>query len=80
MDSNSAVPINNNKEDSFKTSVGVHQDSVLSPVAFLIAGAEPLWYMCFTDDIDLMGGNKRELRDLTSRLEKVASGYGMESR
>ena len=32
----------------------------------------------FTDDIDLPGGSEEELQQLTEKLEKTATGYGME--
>ena len=34
--------------------------------------------MRFADDIDLLGGGKEELQQLTERLEKTAADYGME--
>ena len=32
----------------------------------------------FADDIDLMGGTKEELQELTDRLTTASSAYGME--
>ncbi len=41
-------------------------------------GGRPLCNLRFADNIDLMGGSEAELQDLTTRMEKSSSQYGME--
>ena len=41
-------------------------------------GGRQLCNLRFADDIDLIGRSEEELQDLTSRLEKSASAFGME--
>jgi len=92
----SAVFMNNHMGEFFKTTVGVRQGCLLSPVLFNIflenimtetlqnhhtsisIGGRPLCNLRFADDIDLMGGSKQELQNLTDRLSDRVSAYGME--
>ena len=39
----------------------------------IFIGGRPICNLRFEDDIDLMGGNKNELQDLTTRLKKGKS-------
>ena len=82
--------------EKFKTSVGVRQGCLLSPVLFNLfletimlealedyqpsvsIGGRDICNLRFADDIDLMGDSEESLQDLTGRLERAASGYGME--
>ena len=41
-------------------------------------GGRPVCNLRFADDMDLMGGSKGELRDLTNRLVDTAMVHGME--
>ena len=92
----SAVFMNNQVGTSFKTTVGVRQGCLLSPVLFnlflenimtetlqnhqstISIGGRSLCNLRFADDIDLMGGSKQELQNLTNRLSERANAYGME--
>ena len=38
----------------------------------------PLCNLRFADDIDLVGGSEAELQDLTARLERASTLFGME--
>ena len=48
------------------------------PLSSMSTGERPLCNLPSADDIDLLGGHKKELQQLTDRLEKTAAGYGME--
>ena len=41
-------------------------------------GGRKISNLRFADDIDLLAGSRKELRDLTTRLDDVAKAYGME--
>ena len=41
-------------------------------------GGRPVCNLRFADDMDLMGGSKGELRDLTNRLVDTAMVHGIE--
>ena len=41
-------------------------------------GGRPVCNLRFADDIDLLAGTEAELQELTDRLDKCASQYGME--
>ena len=92
----SAVLLNSDIGDYFKTTVGVRQGCLLSPVLFnlflekimretlhnfnstISIGGRTLSNLRFADDIDLMGGSKEELQELTDRLTERSGKYGME--
>lgn len=94
--SSSAVLLNSQIGDYFKTTVGVRQGCLLSPTLFnlflemimretlhgfqstISIGGRTINNLRFADDIDLLGGSKQELQELTKRLEERASAYGME--
>jgi len=41
-------------------------------------GGRSVNHLCFADDINLIAGNMKELAELTERLDKSASAFGME--
>ena len=41
-------------------------------------GGRPLWNLKFADDIDLLAGTNEELQELTDKLSRSATRYGME--
>ena len=92
----SAVLLNNNVSNYFRTTVGVRQGCLLSPILLnlylenimretlhnfkstISIGGRIISNLRFADDIDLMGGSKDELQELTDRLSNSAREYGME--
>ncbi|KAL8610858.1 hypothetical protein ACOMHN_056713 [Nucella lapillus] len=95
-DSKSAVFLNNQIGELFRTRVGERQGCLLSPVLFNIylenimtealsgfqpsisINGPPVCSLRFADDIDLTAGTKKELHDLTTRLETRSKAFGME--
>ena len=92
----SAVLLGDTLGEFFRTSVGVRQGCILSPILFNIflenimqealqehettitIGGRKICNLRFADDIDLMGKSEHELQELTTKLDKAASNYGME--
>ena len=85
----SAVLLNNNVSNYFRTTVGVRQGCLLSPILFnlylghnfkstISIGGRIISNLRCADDIDPMGGNNDELQELTDRLSNSAREYGME--
>ena len=88
--SSSAVLLNSQPGEFFKTTGDVRQGCLLSPILFSLfveksmqetlhrsisIGGRPLCNLRFAVNIDLMGGSNDELQDLTNRLVDRASAY-----
>ena len=94
---NRAVLLNNNVSNYFRTTVGVRQVSLLSPILFKLylenimretlhnfkstisIGGRIISNLRFADDIDLVGGNNDELKELTDRLPTVLENMAWRS-
>ena len=53
------------------------QDNLTQSISI---GGRPVWNLKFADDIDLIAGTNKELQDMTNKLSKCYSRYGMEIR
>ena len=67
MKMQSAVNINGTIGDPFPVKVGVHQDSVLSPLLFMIVLEGLPWEILYADNLVLMADNIEELEILAER-------------
>ena len=92
--SSSAVLLNSQLGEFFKTTVGVCQGCLISPILFNLflekiiqetlhdhhtsIGVRPMCNLQFDNSINLMGRGIGELQDLSNRLVDRAMAYGME--
>ena len=89
----SAVYHDNNIGEWFRTTTGVSQGCLLSPILFNIflertmadalegtvsIGGRTITNLCFADDIGGLAGQEQELVKLVNHLEEASTAYGMQ--
>ena len=66
------------ENDQFADHSKEDAEEVGTSLSSVSIGGWPVCNFRFANDIDLLGGSKEELQQLTQRMEKTAADYGME--